>query len=182
MSIAKEHASNFEGFHKRAMPPHLQQTFRSSSDYINVEQFEADLLHLRLAAAAAATATASHSTGALDFDNSLLNALDEHGQGLNQLEVGGSSGGMHSLASVEMKAAHAMSELQVASTDRALVDEVMTNALELLLWDGGLGELLEMQPEAGAISFVCLCFWALPPIQCTCMGTSMICVSQPEEK
>lgn len=154
MEIAQEHASNFEGYHKRAVPPQPHATLRSPSDYTNLEQHEADLLHLRLAA--------SGASSTLPVKNALLSAMDEQGQGLNQVGAAErSSARMNSFASgekqrdegdVELVALlHAQWELQSAIAERAEVDEIMNVALELMLWDATVSELLGMQPRTGVI-------------------------------
>jgi hypothetical protein len=164
MSIATEHASNFEGFRLPPIPAQVHETVTRPADYINVEQHEADLHHLRLAAAA----LTEGSTHRLDADQSLMPALDEQGQGIAQTGADKNSGGTQRHASAGYQAAPgdavvaallAMAELQTAVAERSRVDEVMSTALELLLWDGGVGELLGMQPQAGmALLSLCLIF------------------------
>ena len=156
MEISKEHASNFEGFHKRVAPPQLPNTLRSSSDYVTIEQHDADLVHLRLAAAAAS----SRSTGEpLELDNGVLDALDDvQGDVMHPIRGDESSNGRHMLASVDDEALGADGaalaaevELQAAAVKRARVDVVMADALQLMLWDGGMGELLGLELEAGVL-------------------------------
>ena len=151
MEIAKEHASNFEGFHKRSMPGQLPSTLRGPSDYATLDQHDADLVHLRLAAAAAY----SRSTGdTQELEGALLDALDA-GQGQihsqSQIRADDSSDGLPTLVEGLVQGhasaadAVAVAALQAATAERARVDEVMAGALELLLWDGGLGELLGLE-------------------------------------
>lgn len=137
MAIAKD-ASNFEGFHKRLAPPQLANTLRSSSDYVTIEQHDADLVHLRLAAAVAS----GRSTGEpLELDNAVLDVLNgAQGYPVNPTRADESSDGRYMLASVDGQALGADgAALQAAVTERARVDEVMASALQLMLWDEGVG-------------------------------------------
>jgi hypothetical protein len=155
MSIASEHASNFEGLHKLPLPAQVQEKFERSSDYSNVEQHEADLHHLRLAAAA----VEGPRIDALNGGHSVTAALSEQGQGITQIRGDESSDGLQKDASVHrhvaagdavVAALKAKEELRAAVAERSRVDEDMSKALEWLLWDEGVGELLGMQPQAGA--------------------------------
>jgi hypothetical protein len=163
MLIAQEHASNFEGFHKRREPPPLHDTSRSASEYISIEQHEADLHHLRLAAAVGARRSAVTENA----EHGLMVSLLEQGTGLSQVIADGNAGGMQRLGSVDIKSAdddalaaalRAQTELQAVIAERERVDVVMAAALKLVLWDAGVAESLAVEPETGAAA-------ALPPGQ-----------------
>lgn len=122
MSIAQEHASNFEGFHKRTTR-HPKDTSRGPSDYTNIAQRDADLHHLRLTAAAT---NGAHVTTTGDADSVLNSALEN--QGLRGVESDSAT-----VDTSVMDSVNKQEELKLALAEYSREEDTMWNVYYALI-------------------------------------------------